>query len=136
MANKLQVSIIDAEKSIFAGEALYIVVAGSEGELGIFPHHAPLINQLRNGLIRVRLDSEELVFASTGGFLEVSNNQATVLVDIVERTDKLDQERLLAQKALVEQKLATAATAIYDKDIYLQLEIIIAQLSAIKYLRK
>ena len=136
----MQVDLVSSEEHIFSGEAEYVVAPGSEGELGIYPHHISLINKLKPGLFRVKLPQKEiqLIYVISGGFLEVQGNKVTVLADIVERTDDLDEAKLLEQKRIAEEKLKNSGASM-DKDdakSYATLELIIAQLQAVDYIRK
>ncbi|RTL03022.1 MAG: F0F1 ATP synthase subunit epsilon [Proteobacteria bacterium] len=136
----MQVELVSSEEHIFSGEAEYVVAPGSEGELGIYPHHISLINKLKPGLFRVKLPQKEiqLIYVISGGFLEVQGNKVTVLADVVERTDDLDEAKLLEQKRIAEEKLKNSGASM-DKDdakSYAALELIIAQLQAVDYMRK
>lgn len=136
----MQVELVSSEEHIFSGEAEYVVAPGSEGELGIYPRHISLINKLKPGLFRVKLPQKEiqLIYVISGGFLEVQGNKVTVLADVVERTDDLDEAKLLEQKRNAEEKLKNSGASM-DKDdakSYAALELIIAQLQAVDYIRK
>lgn len=87
-------SIVTPERIHFEAEVKSLVVPGSEGYLGILSNHAPLITALRPGKIEFR-DASDLVhiLAVSDGFLEVSNNIATILADAVEDADAIDLER-------------------------------------------
>ena len=140
MTTTMQVDLVSSEEQIFSGEAEYVVAPGSEGELGIYPHHISLINKLSPGLFRVKLPQKEiqLVYAISGGFLEVQGNKVTVLADVVERTDDLDEAKLLEQKRHAEERLKRSDVSM-DKEsakAYASLELIIAQLQAVEYIRR
>lgn len=92
-------SIVTPERRYFEGEVRTLVVPGTEGYLGILSNHAPLITALQNGYVEMRDDKDQLqIMAVSGGFLEVSENRATILADTVESSDEIDIER--AEKAL------------------------------------
>ena len=136
----MQVDLVSSEEQIFSGEVEFVIAPGSEGEIGIYPRHIPLITKLNPGLIRVKLPHKEmhLVYVISGGFLEVQGNKVTVLADVVERTDSLDQAKLLEEKRIAEERLKRS-TASMDRDdvkAYAALEMIIAQLKAVDYLHK
>ena len=137
----MQVDLVSAEEQIFSGEAEFVIAPALDGEMGIFPRHTPLISTLKPGLLRVKVPTQEpqLVFAISGGFIEVQSNSVTVLADIVERTDALDKAKLLEEKRLVEEKLKHVDGGISeasDVKAYAALEIIIAQLKAVDYINK
>lgn len=91
--------IVTAERLVYSDEVDIVVAPGMEGELGILPHHAPLLTILQPGELRIHKTGEEDVYmAVTGGFLEVTGNRVIVLADAAERSEEIDEER--AQEAL------------------------------------
>jgi F-type H+-transporting ATPase subunit epsilon len=93
MASRIQVDVVSAEAQIFSGEAELAVFPGENGELGILPHHAPLLTRVRPGTVRLKLpdrDEFELVYVS-GGILEVQPMQITLLADTAIRAGDLDE---------------------------------------------
>jgi F-type H+-transporting ATPase subunit epsilon len=94
-----KLSIVSPERILFEDEIRSLIVPGSEGYLGVLAHHAPLIATLKVGKITIKDESNvEKIMAISGGFIEVSNNVATILADTVELVDEIDLER--AQDAL------------------------------------
>ena len=78
-------SIVTPEHILFEEEVESIVVPGAKGYLGVLANHAPLITPIEPGKMTVRKSSStEIVMAISGGFLEVSQNKATVLADAVD----------------------------------------------------
>src|SRR6186713_416151 len=95
MATTFHVQLLTPEREVFAGEAIHLYARGSLGYLGVLAHHAPLLTSLEPGVMSIRLgDGTQHHFAVTGGFLEVSNNRATVLADAAERALAEARERL------------------------------------------
>ncbi len=112
---KLHVDIVTVEGRRFEGEADFVVAPGSEGELGILPHHISLLTPLATGSVKVRNEGQEQFFFVSGGFLEVRPDKVTVLADAAERAEDIDEAR--AEEArrraeqLLEQKIAAADVA-------------------------
>lgn len=90
--------IITAERQVYSDEVDAVVAPGIEGQLGILPHHAPLMTVLQPGELLIRKDGEEAFLAVTGGFMEVLGNKVTVLADAAERSEEIDEQR--AQQAV------------------------------------
>ena len=87
----LHVTVVTALQTVFDGEAEAVNAPGSEGRLGILPHHAPLLSLLDVGELRVREHGEEEIIFVAGGFLEVNHNVVTILADDAERAEEIDE---------------------------------------------
>ncbi len=112
---KLHVDIVTVEGRRFEGDADFVLAPGIEGELGILPHHIPLLTPLAAGAIKVRNDGDEQFFFVSGGFLEVRPDQVTVLADAAERAEDIDEARAEEARrraqSLLEQKVSAAEVA-------------------------
>ncbi len=82
--------VVSAEKRIFSGRVETFQVTGSEGELGIFHGHTPLLSAIKPGMVRIVKQHyhEEFIYVS-GGMVEVQPGTATVLADTAIRGEDL-----------------------------------------------
>lgn len=104
---KLKVEIITAERVVLRDDEVDMVVApGIEGQLGILPHHVPLLTTLQPGELRLKKDNEEISLAVTGGFLEVQPDRVVILADAAERAEEIDIARAETAKRRAEERLA------------------------------
>jgi F-type H+-transporting ATPase subunit epsilon len=94
----MRLEIITAERLVYSDDVDVVVAPGIEGQLGILPHHAPLMTALQPGELLVRKNGEESYLAVSGGFMEVLGNRVTILADAAERSDEIDEQR--AQQAV------------------------------------
>jgi F-type H+-transporting ATPase subunit epsilon len=93
----IRCEVVTAERTVFAEDVDMVVAPGIEGQLGILPHHAPLITALTFGeLILHRQGQEDEFIAIGGGFMEVGPKHVTILADSAERADEIDEERAQA----------------------------------------
>lgn len=84
MAATFKLSVLTPERAVYDGVVEYVQVPGSEGYLGVLANHAALVTGLSNGTLTVRKAGGEVEkFEVSGGFFEVSHNEATVLADSV-----------------------------------------------------
>ncbi|MDZ4049775.1 MAG: F0F1 ATP synthase subunit epsilon [Limnobacter sp.] len=134
----IRVDVVSAEESIFEGEAEFVALPGEQGELGIYPRHTPLITRIKPGTVRIKIAGqaeEEVVFVN-GGVLEVQPNAVTVLADTALRGSDLDEAKATEAKRLAEEALANRGADIDYAQAQAELASAIAQLQAIKRLRK
>lgn len=129
--------IVSAERQIFSGLVEMVVATGELGEVGIVPGHAPLLTLLKPGELRVILaGGEQEVYYVQGGMLEVQPHCITILSDVAERADHLDEAAALAAKANAEAAMANKGA---DMDYSLaaaELARAVAQIRAIQKVRK
>jgi F-type H+-transporting ATPase subunit epsilon len=103
----LRLEIITAERQVLVDDVNAVVAPGIEGELGILPHHAPLMTMLKPGELLIRKDGEETYLAVTGGFLEVRPDKVIILADACERAEEIDITRAEEAKRRAEEGLKT-----------------------------
>jgi F-type H+-transporting ATPase subunit epsilon len=89
----IKLDIVTAERVVFSGDVDIILAPGLEGELGILPHHAPLMTVLAPGELIARTSGEEYNLAISGGFLEVRPERVIILADSAERAEDIDIAR-------------------------------------------
>ena len=104
----ITVDIMTPERLVVQCQAESIVVPAADGELGILPHHAPLLAQLQPGEIRLHRGSDTELFAVSGGFVEVENNKVSIFAETAEMAHEIDVERArqAAERAKAEMKVA------------------------------
>jgi F-type H+-transporting ATPase subunit epsilon len=137
MAQSIHVDIVSAEGQMFSGEASAVFVPGSQGELGIYPRHAPLLTTLKPGEVRVQTDGQdEQVFYVGGGALEVQPHLVTVLADTAARARDLDEALALEAKQRAEEAVRSRGDKLEIAEAQAELARAVAQLRAIERLRK
>lgn len=117
----LFVEIVAPDRKVFRGEAAGVQAPGVEGSFEVLTNHAPMIAAFGVGPLTLRMPSgEKVVYATSGGFLEVLDNHVTVLAETAEPASEIDmnrsraseqraRERLQATTDPAERKLAEAA---------------------------
>jgi F-type H+-transporting ATPase subunit epsilon len=101
----IRLDIVTAERVVFSDDVDMIVAPGVEGELGILPHHTPLMTMLQPGELRVKKGGEEQFMVIAGGFLEVRPDRVIVLADAAERAEEIDLARAEAAKERAQKQL-------------------------------
>ncbi|MBI2886368.1 MAG: F0F1 ATP synthase subunit epsilon [Chloroflexi bacterium] len=108
-----RLEVVTAERSVFSEDVDLVTVPGIDGELGILPHHAPLLTALTYGEMVIRRGHEETSIAIGGGFLEVRPDKVVVLADMAERAEEIDVSRAEAARKRAEEQL-TLGPALVD----------------------
>jgi F-type H+-transporting ATPase subunit epsilon len=101
----LQLEIVTPEKLAYQDEVDSVVLPGSEGELGVLPHHAPLVSTLGAGELRLRKGGSEESFAIVGGFLQVLPDKVVVMAETADMASEIDLERAQEARRQAEQAL-------------------------------
>jgi len=93
----LLLEIVTPERLAYSDTVDSVQLPGSEGELGVLPHHAPLVSMLGVGELRIRKGGAEESFAIVGGFLQVRPDRVVVMAETADMASEIDLER--AQEA-------------------------------------
>ncbi|VFP82775.1 F0F1 ATP synthase subunit epsilon [Candidatus Erwinia haradaeae] len=98
--------VVSAELRIFSGSVKSIQISGSEGELGIYPNHAPLLTTIKPGMVCiVHTDQTKEIIYLSGGILEIQPAMVTILSDTAIRGSELDEHLILQAKNAVIERL-------------------------------
>jgi F-type H+-transporting ATPase subunit epsilon len=111
----IRLEIVTPERRVYDDEVDAVALPGSEGELGILPHHAPLISLLGAGELRVRKGGAEESFAIVGGFVQVRPDKVVVMAETADLAAEIDLER--AQEARREAERALEAGLVEPSDL-------------------
>ena len=105
MADKLHFSLVSPERSLFAGEVDQVDIPGTEGNMGIFANHSPLMAAIRTGAITVYNDGAETMYFVQGGFADVTSEGLTVLAERAGPIEALTADSLTSDISAAEAKL-------------------------------
>ena len=134
--NTLHVEVVTAERELYNGEANLVSAPGSEGRLGILPRHAALLTTLAPGDLRIELNGAEEPLFVSGGFLEVSDDNVTVLADTAEHAEEIDQARAEEARRRAQERLAQAQSNVERAELQAALERAIARLRVAELARR
>jgi len=77
----IQFDLVSPERKLASVEASEIQIPGADGDFTVMAEHAPMLTTLRPGLLSVKTDSDVTEYIVTGGFVEVSGKNASVLAE-------------------------------------------------------
>lgn len=91
----MQVELVAVERALWSGPAQMVVARTVDGDIGIMPHHAPVLAQLREGFAAriTEPNGQILGIAVHGGFLSVNDDVVTILAEDAELADEIDVQR-------------------------------------------
>jgi F-type H+-transporting ATPase subunit epsilon len=110
----INLEIVTVERRLYDDDVDMVVAPGSEGVLGILPHHAPLLTSLGFGELIVRKGGQEEAFAISGGYMDVQPHKVTVLADVAERADEINLDRARAARDRAQKLLDEAGLSLDD----------------------
>src|SRR5512140_951517 len=116
----IRCEIVSQDRTVFQGDVDMVVLPGAGGEMGILPHHAPVLTTLKYGVVKVRQGGKEEIFAVAGGVAEVQPDIVTVLADAAENVEEIDVVRAQFARKRAEEILAKGPPK--EQDTLLSLE--------------
>lgn len=93
----IKLEIVSPDKVVYSADISMLIVRSTAGELGVLPHHAPMVAGLLPHAMRVKIEGDESLIAVAGGFMEVQPEKITVLASAAELPIDIDVNR--AQQA-------------------------------------
>jgi F-type H+-transporting ATPase subunit epsilon len=103
----LLLEIVTPERLAYSDEVDSVQVPGIEGEMGILPHHAPLVSVLGVGELRIRKGALVESFAIVGGFLQVRPDKVVVMAETADLAAEIDLEKAQEARREAERALET-----------------------------
>jgi len=107
--------IVSQDHQVYKGEVDMVVLPGAAGEMGILPHHAPVLTSLSFGIITVKTKAGVEHFTVAGGIAEVQPDQVTVLADAAENVEEIDIDRALAARQRAEEAIKNVSASEVDR---------------------
>lgn len=109
MADQIQFELVSPERLLVSQAVEMVVVPGSEGDIGVLPGHAPLISNVRPGIIAIFEGSKvaQRIFVA-GGFAEVTPERCTVLAEDATMLEDIDRAAVEVEMRTAREDLAEA----------------------------
>jgi F-type H+-transporting ATPase subunit epsilon len=108
----LHVEIVTQEGKIFDEPAAdMVIVPGSEGEMGILPHHAPILTTMGFGELRVKKGNAEEDFIIYGGIVEIRPDRVIALADTAESSFAVDVAKAEAARVSAQELMKSGPPA-------------------------
>jgi len=130
--SSFNVSVVTQVKKILEQEAGYLRLRTSEGDIGILPNHAPFVAELSMGKMEIESPNKDRrnIYFLSGGFLEISNNQVTIIADEILPIEEIDIENEQTQIEELKKELEKLEIDEEKKKIQKKLKISLAKIEA------
>lgn len=123
MANEkiIKAQVLTPQGSRFSGDILSITVPGASGNFQMLYNHAPIISALDVGRVDIqKADKTTLTYAVSGGFVEMNDNQVTLLAERAIAPGDIDVEA--AEKKLSHAKEKLKDSSVMQSDVEHQIK--------------
>jgi F-type H+-transporting ATPase subunit epsilon len=118
----IHVEVVTQEKKVFEEpNADIVVIPAAEGEMGVLPHHAPVLTTLGFGELVIRKGNAEERFAIYGGVVDIRPDKVVVLADLAESSFELDVEKIEAARASAQKMTQEGVPPELNRDAILAL---------------
>ena len=91
MARTLRLEIVTPEAKAYSEDVEMVVLPGTDGELGVYPQHVPVLTTLKPGELRVLKGGRETSLAVGEGFAEITGDSISVLTDMAVESSAIDE---------------------------------------------
>lgn len=105
MENKVKLEVVTPYGLILSEDVDEVTAAGSEGEFGVLPGHAPFITTLKVGMLSYKKGNEVRYIFVNSGYAEVGPDKVVILADSAEKSEYIDVERAKAAMKRAEERL-------------------------------
>ena len=102
----LKLEIVTPEAKIYSEDVDMVTLPGSEGELGIYPMHIPLMTQVVSGELVVRKGGQDHYLAIGEGFVEITGDRVAVMTDMAMKADDIDEAKAEEARKRAEARLS------------------------------
>lgn len=102
----LKLEIVTPEGVTYSENVEMVTLPGSEGEMGIFPNHVPLMTQIVAGEVAARRNGTDEWLAVGEGFVEITGSRVAILTDMAIRAENIDEAQVEEARRRAEARLS------------------------------
>jgi F-type H+-transporting ATPase subunit epsilon len=106
MASTLKLEIVTPEGVTYSEDVEMVTLPGSEGEMGVYPNHVPLMTQVASGEVAARRNGRDEFLAVGEGFVEITGDRVAILTDMAIKAENIDETKAEEAKRRAEARLA------------------------------
>ncbi len=105
MASTLKLEIVTPDGAVYSEDVEMVTLPGVEGQMGIYPHHVPLMTQMVPGEITVRKDGSDYFLAIGEGLIEITGQHVAILTDMAIAAEHIDEAKAEEARRRAEARL-------------------------------
>ena len=132
----MKLEIVTPDGIAFSDQVEMVTLPGSEGQLGVLPHHIPLMTQIVPGEIIVRKDGKDRLFAVGDGLVEITGDQVAILTDMAVAAEDIDTAKVEEARQRAEERLREHLSNEEIANVHSALARLMAELNVKQYYRK
>jgi F-type H+-transporting ATPase subunit epsilon len=106
MANTLKLEIVTPEAKVYSEDVEMVTLPGSEGEMGVYPMHVPVMTKIVSGEVIARRGGQDHYLAVGEGFAEITGERVAILTDMAITADRIDEAKAEEVRKRAEARLA------------------------------
>src|SRR5216683_4225911 len=106
MANTLKLEIVTPDAKTYSEDVEMVTLPAVEGEMGVLPHHVPLMTQIVPGEIIARKDGKDFFLAVGEGFVEITGERVAIMTDMAVSAENIDEAKAEEARQRAEARLA------------------------------
>jgi len=106
MASTLKLEIVTPDAKVFSEDVEMVTLPASEGEMGIYPQHVPIVTQVVSGELIARKEGRDLRLAVGEGFVEITADRVAIMTDMAIRAENIDEAKAEEARRRAEARLA------------------------------
>lgn len=129
MPSTLKLEIVTPEAKIYSEDVDMVTLPGSEGEMGVYPMHVPLMTQIVPGEVAVRKDGRDFFLAVGEGFVEITGERVAIMTDMAIRAENIDEAAAEEARKRAEARLREKLTTDEEAAVHAALAHSLAQLN-------
>ncbi len=105
MSVTLKLEIVTPEAKIYSEDVEMVTLPGTEGEMGIYPNHVPLMTQIKPGEITVLKGGQQYFLAVGEGFVEITGDRVAIMTDMAIKAENIDEAKAEEARKRAEARL-------------------------------
>src|SRR5271165_5112374 len=106
MVNTLRLEIVTPAAKTYSEDVEMVTLPGTEGEMGIYPQHVPLLTQIMPGEVIVRKGGQDYFLAVGEGFVEITGERVAIMTDMAISAENIDEAKAEEARRRAEARLA------------------------------